>query len=420
MPAGGSATSQLTFDCASGRCLPLAIRPNASGQLTLELYGTGIRGRSNLSGVQAMINGVPLQVLFAGPQSEYPGLDQVNVQVPASLFNAGVAQIVLTVDGVAANPVAIQLGGSGVLVPVSVLFDPARPEIGPFPTDALTVADTSQKTGLRVNLPLPDCAVQTTTCETYRLLNELDGFNLHPRVSVRFSGPVSPGSAQSGVVILWLNNLTAEERGLQPAGHVTALERAIIDPATNTLYAKPVDAMDQHRRYLLVITDAVREASGLPVTADPAFRACITAPATAYCRQLAAEVQAAAPRVRGTIVGAALFTTLSATNWVESARAAVQNAPVNLKRTGNVNLSSLAAATLRQQTGTNPVAFTDFTVPIPGVTASGVDRVFFGSYSSLNYVDSRQIITRQPAVSTVEIGLMPLSRASASLLQATR
>src|SRR5262245_22688853 len=42
---------------------------------------------------------------------------------------------------------------------VHVLFGIDHPENGIFPSDIFTLADDSQKTGLRVNLPLPDCAV---------------------------------------------------------------------------------------------------------------------------------------------------------------------------------------------------------------------------------------------------------------------
>src|SRR5450432_1643241 len=49
-----------------------------------------------------------------------------------------------------------------------VNFDPSNPNIGPFPTDYLTVADATQKTGLRVNLPLPDCGPQPTACQLAR------------------------------------------------------------------------------------------------------------------------------------------------------------------------------------------------------------------------------------------------------------
>jgi hypothetical protein len=48
------------------------------------------------------------------------------------------------------------LPGAGV----KARFDPASPSVGPFPTDALTVADPAQKTGLRINLPMPDCEAE--------------------------------------------------------------------------------------------------------------------------------------------------------------------------------------------------------------------------------------------------------------------
>jgi uncharacterized protein (TIGR03437 family) len=392
----GSQTSSLTFQCTSGRCVPEPIRnPENGGQVYLELYGTGIRGRGSLSSIQATISGVSLQVLYAGPQNQYAGLDQVNLQVPSALFNSGVVQLLLTVDGVRSNSVSLQFGGSGAPGAVSVIFDPARPDVGPFPTNALTVPDAAQKTGLRVNLPLPDCAVQRTTCETYRLLNELDGFNLHPRIVVRFSGPVDTNTLQRGIRILWLENVNAEEKGLRPAGHISGIERAIFDPATNTLYAKPDEPMDQHRRYVILVTDAVRDALGSPVVADPAFRNCIGAVPNDYCTQLA-QAQATTSPLPGQIVSASVFTTLSATSWLERARMAGQTTPPDVKRGVSVNLGTTAAATLRQQTTTNPAGFEDATVPVPALVTAGADRVTFGAYTSPDFLDTRHTIPTAP------------------------
>ena len=45
---------------------------------------------------------------------------------------------------------------------IHVLFGFDTPETGIFPSDVFTVADDSQKTGLRVNLPLPDCKVHVS------------------------------------------------------------------------------------------------------------------------------------------------------------------------------------------------------------------------------------------------------------------
>jgi len=53
----------------------------------------------------------------------------------------------------------------------------------PFPADSLTVSDSSQITGKRVNLPLPDCTAQAALCAELGLVNQLDGFNLRPRIA---------------------------------------------------------------------------------------------------------------------------------------------------------------------------------------------------------------------------------------------
>jgi len=48
-------------------------------------------------------------VVFAGPQGQFTGLDQINVQLPASLAGKGEVDVVLTVDGVVANTVRANL-----------------------------------------------------------------------------------------------------------------------------------------------------------------------------------------------------------------------------------------------------------------------------------------------------------------------
>jgi len=74
----------------------------------LVLYGTGIQA-AGISGVQVTINGVNAPVVFAGPQGLTPGLDQVNVQLPASLAGKGNVNVQLTAGGVVANPVQITI-----------------------------------------------------------------------------------------------------------------------------------------------------------------------------------------------------------------------------------------------------------------------------------------------------------------------
>src|SRR6476646_900986 len=104
---------------------------------------------------------------------------------------------------------------------VTVGFDPSNPEIGPFPSNFLTVADPAQKTALRVNLPMPDCDVQPSACAEITALNELDGFALQPRIRVSFSAAIDRGTLKAGILLVWLDNLTGEEKGLADPGKIT-------------------------------------------------------------------------------------------------------------------------------------------------------------------------------------------------------
>ncbi len=74
----------------------------APDRLFLALYGTGVRG----SVVSVQIGGVAIPAVFA-PASQYPGLDQVNVELPRTLAGAGPVDVVVRADGVAANTVTI-------------------------------------------------------------------------------------------------------------------------------------------------------------------------------------------------------------------------------------------------------------------------------------------------------------------------
>jgi uncharacterized protein (TIGR03437 family) len=81
----------------------------ASDTVYLSLYGTGMRGRSALSAVLATIGGTSSNVQYAGAQPSFPGLDQVNLIISPILRGSGVAPIVLSVDGIAANTVTVAI-----------------------------------------------------------------------------------------------------------------------------------------------------------------------------------------------------------------------------------------------------------------------------------------------------------------------
>ncbi len=79
----------------------------AGDRVFLLMYGTGLRGRSSLDQVKITIGGTPVQVPYAGGQFSFAGLDQLNLELPPSLAGRGTLDLLMTVDGWAANPVQL-------------------------------------------------------------------------------------------------------------------------------------------------------------------------------------------------------------------------------------------------------------------------------------------------------------------------
>ena len=100
------------YNCGGSPVVCTAVPIDVSAPATsvyLELFGTGIRGRSSLSGVSVTVSGLAQQVTYAGAQGSYQGLDQVNVLLNPSLAGSGQVTLQLTVDGVLANPVTVNI-----------------------------------------------------------------------------------------------------------------------------------------------------------------------------------------------------------------------------------------------------------------------------------------------------------------------
>lgn len=143
---------------------------------------------------------------------------------------------------------------------VHVRFGIDSPSSGPFPSDLFTVPDPSHNTGLRVNLPKPDCAVRVSDCRNIEVLNTLDGFNLQPRLSIPFTGPIDVNTVTSETVFLL--NLGSTLVDGNPGGQVIGINQVVWDPDTNTLHVESDELLEQHTRYAVVVTHGVRDARG--------------------------------------------------------------------------------------------------------------------------------------------------------------
>jgi uncharacterized protein (TIGR03437 family) len=108
----GSQSSEFVFRCgaSAGSCTAVPIDLGAATeQVYLSFYGTGIRNRTRLEEVTATIGGEKAEVSYAGPQTAFVGLDQINLKVPRTLAGRGEVAVVVTVSVRAANTVTISI-----------------------------------------------------------------------------------------------------------------------------------------------------------------------------------------------------------------------------------------------------------------------------------------------------------------------
>jgi hypothetical protein len=307
---------------------------------------------------------------------------------------------------------------------IQALFDLSAPETAPFPSDRFTLPDRSQNTGLRVNLPRPNCTTNPSDCADLDVINTLDGFNVQPRLSIPFSGAIDVASVNSdNVFLVNLGDALGRGRRRDGRGDVIGINQILFDPATNTLHVESDELLAQHTRYALIVTNGVRDAAGDPVeagafarfrhdhnfdqTKDPALKA--------YRKALLEALENAAERGehrghggqhRTKVVAASVFSTQSVTSDLEKIRDQIKDshpAPADFM-IGSAGeravfpLSSITGITFNRQIGTAP-SFSPTTAPISAlqVVPGAVGTIAFGKYVSPDYETPAKYI---PAVGT--------------------
>ena len=137
-----------------------------------------------------------------------------------------------------------------------------------FPDDVFTVPDAGMITGRRVDLRQGvDYAAcdnaDYSICDGFRMLDQLDGFDLQPRVTIPFSGPIKVGSVNSDDVFV------------QGPGGRTGLVQLVWDPATDTLSGLTSALLREDSRYHIVVTPGVEDTAGRHIDACGGA-ACVT------------------------------------------------------------------------------------------------------------------------------------------------
>ena len=206
--------------------------------------------------------------------------------------------------------------------------------------------------------------------------------------SVR-SGPAEPGP------LLW------NARGQAALQRFTS-SNPPADPATRTLHAESDELLDQHTRYMLVVTTGVKGADGRPIGRE-AFDDFLDDHPRRFCGldlgleayRLALKPALARAQVpRHHVAAASIFTTQSATAVLEKIRRHIKaTTPAAAKMHGTFPLSSLTAIQWSRQNGSAP-SFTSSFLPVPALTIlpNSVRAIAFGQFASPNWETAQGFI----------------------------
>lgn len=96
------------FDEEQGAFVAVPIDFGQEGdRLILVLFGTGWQNQTDLQSVAIRASGVFIHPLYAGPQGDLLGVDQINVELPHELAGRGELSLFVTVQGNSSNKVKV-------------------------------------------------------------------------------------------------------------------------------------------------------------------------------------------------------------------------------------------------------------------------------------------------------------------------
>jgi Bacterial Ig-like domain len=307
-----------------------------------------------------------------------------------------------------------------LLAPVAALADPPASGVrvkfdlndiagSPFPSDRYTVREWGNQTFRRVNLPKPDCAVRVSDCEDIAVINTLDGFSTQPRITVPFTGAIDPASVSSDTVFLLNLGDVLTARGF---GQRVGINQRLWDPASNTMVFEPEELLQEHSRYVLIVTDGVRDAAGKPIKRakmdddDDERGGMHRRGHDDYRRDLRDAMRA--HRGLGKVAAATLFTTQTATGdlakimrQIKASNPAPASFMVGSAGGAEVravfSLATVQGIQFSRQVSTSP-SFAVGPLPTPalGIVPGAVGQIAYGKFTSPSYQGAGQYIPATP------------------------
>jgi hypothetical protein len=279
---------------------------------------------------------------------------------------------------------------------VTVKFDLSDPAGSPFPSNRFTVVDWSQNTYRRVALPKPNCTVRPSDCADIDVINTLDGFSTQPRITVPFTGDIDVATVNSDTVFLLNLGDTQTSAG---AGQKVGINQIVWDTATKTLAFESDELLNQHSRYVLAVTDGVRDTGGKKIKSG-GFGEAFGVGQDRDTSQYRGELRDVIRVVRAgshNVVAASLFTTQSITADLHKIMQQIKQttpAPANFM-VGNAGgtavravfpVSGVTGIQFNRQVGTAPTFVSSF-LPTPAlnVVPGAVGQIAYGKFTSPDY-----------------------------------
>jgi hypothetical protein len=284
---------------------------------------------------------------------------------------------------------------------VAIRYDLSDPAGSPFPSDRFTVADSGHNTGRRVALPLPNCDSYPSDCADVRVLNTLDGFSTQPRITLPFNGDIDPRTVNSNTVFLLSLGDTLTGMG---AGEKVGINQVVWDPASKTVAFESDELLNEHSRYVLIVTDGVRDASGkklksIDMENDDSDQRRET---SEYRRELRDALRSRIP-ANLKVAAATLFSTQSASadlykimRLVKSAKPTASFMIGNDGATRAVFPAPGTSITLNRQNRLSGLASTPLPMAALQLVPGAVGQIAYGTFKSPSYLNADKYIPATP------------------------